>query len=141
MALSDQLTDLAARTKRLEDTAADTQAKNRAKLEQDREKLHTQVTNEAKQMQKSADEARSSADAWWANVATQIEMRRADLRSKIDERRAERQVDKANRNADDAEDYAEGMVAVAAYTVDAAEYAIVDAAIARSEADSLTTST
>ena len=141
MALSDQLTDLAARTKRLESTAADTRAKNRAKLEQDREKLHTQVTDEANQIQKSAGEARSSADAWWANVAAQIEMRRADLRSKIDERRAERQVDKAKRNADDAEDYAEDMTAVAAYTVDAAEYAVVDAAIARAEADSLTAST
>ena len=37
MALSDQLTDLAAPTKRLEDTAPDTEAKNRAKLEEDRE--------------------------------------------------------------------------------------------------------
>ena len=47
-------------------------------------------------------------------------MRRSDLRSRIDERQAE----KANRNADDAEGYAEGMVAVAAYAVDAAEYAM-----------------
>lgn len=74
MALSDQLTDLAAPTKRLEDTAPDTEAKNRAKLEEDRENLHTQVTNEAKQIQKSADDARASADAWWESLAGQIEM-------------------------------------------------------------------
>jgi hypothetical protein len=43
MALPDQLTDLAGRTKQLEDSAAAATENNRTKLEQDREKLHSAV--------------------------------------------------------------------------------------------------
>ena len=35
------------------------------------------------------------------------------------------------------EDYASGLVSLAAYVIDAAEYAVVDAAIARGRADEL----
>jgi hypothetical protein len=62
---------------------------------------------------------------------------RAELRAKIDERHAERKVEQAQRNAADAEAYASGLVSMAAYVIDAAEYAVVDATIARSEADAL----
>lgn len=41
MALSDQLTDLAGRTQRLKDAAAAAEARDRAMLEQEREKLHS----------------------------------------------------------------------------------------------------
>jgi len=66
-----------------------------------------------------------------------MEQRRAELRAKVEERHAERKVEQAQRNADDAEDYASGLVLMAAYVIDAAEYAVVDATIARSEADAL----
>src|SRR5437764_14298230 len=47
MALSDQLTDLANRTRQLEDAAATTRAKDRTKLEEQREKLQSKVKTEA----------------------------------------------------------------------------------------------
>jgi hypothetical protein len=47
MALPDQLTDLGGRTKQLEDSAAAATEKNRTKLEQDREKLHSAVQKDA----------------------------------------------------------------------------------------------
>jgi hypothetical protein len=46
-------------------------------------------------------------------------------------------VDKAVRNADDAEAYAMEMIQVACYCVDTAEYAVADAVIARSDAHDL----
>jgi len=141
MALSDQLMDLAKRTKRLEDAAAAAQAQNRAKLEQDREKLHSTMSTEAQKLQSSAGEAKSQARSWWTDMTKHIEEQRAEVRGKIDQRRAERKVDQAKRNAADAEDYAADVVSVAVYVVDAAEYAVVDAAIARSEADALVAST
>jgi hypothetical protein len=137
MALSDQLTDLAGRTKRLEDTAAAAEAQNKTKLEQEREKLHTATATEAKKLKTSADKAGSGAQTWWADTANRVEERRAELRAKIDERKAERKVDRAKRNANDAEHYASDLVSLAAYVLDATEYAIVDAAIARAEADAL----
>src|SRR5690349_7740943 len=125
MALSDQLMDLAKRTKRLEDAAADAEAKNRAKLEQDREKLHSTMSTEAQKLQSSAAEAKSQARSWWADMTAHIEEQRAEVRGKIDQRRAELKVDQAKRNATDAEDYAADLVSVAVYVVDAAEYAVV----------------
>lgn len=137
MTPSDQLTDLADRTRRLEDAAAAAAARNRAMLEQEREKLHAAMEKEAKDLQSSAKATETEARSWWAETTTHIEQRRAQLRAEIDQRRAERKLEKAKRNADDAEDYAAGLVSLAAYVIDAAEYAVVDAAIARGEADEL----
>ena len=130
-------TDLAGRTKRLEDAAAAAEARNRTILEREREKLHSAMEKEAKDLQSSAAATRTEARSWWAETTTHIEQGRAQLRAEIDQRRAERKLEKAKRNADDAEDYAAGLVSLAAYVIDAAEYAVVDAAIARGEADEL----
>jgi hypothetical protein len=137
MPLSDQLTDLAGRTKRLEDTAAAAEARNRSMLEQECEKLHSAMEKEAKDLQSSAKATQTEARSWWAETTAHMEQRRAQLRAELDQRRAEQKLEKANRNADDAEDYAAGLVTLAAYVIDAAEYAVVDAAIARGEADEL----
>src|SRR5205823_8172202 len=51
MALSDQLTDLAQRTKHLEDAAAAARARNRAMLEDQQEKLHSQMSAEAQHLE------------------------------------------------------------------------------------------
>jgi len=137
MALSDQLTDLAGRTKQLEASASAAREKNRVKLVQDREKLHSTVQKDAQSARSSAEAAKSELASWWADTTEKLEQQRTAMRAKIDLRRTERKVDKAERNASDAEDYAADMVSIAAYAIDAAEYAVVDAAIARGEADDL----
>ena len=141
MALSDQLVDLASRTKHLEDTAKATDERNRARLEKDREELHANVETEAQKLQESADRTDAEARSWWADVTRRIEQRRAELRGRIEHRKAEHQLDRAKRNADDAENYASDMLSLATYVVDVAEYAVVDASIARTEADELATRT
>jgi hypothetical protein len=137
VALSDQLQDLADRTKRLEDTAAAAKAQNRAKLEKDREQLHTTMQSEAKKVQASGDKTKGDFQAWWAGMAANAEQQRNDMHDKIEQHKAERKVDKAVRHADDAENYAVDLIEVAAYCVDAADYAVADAVIARADADEL----
>jgi hypothetical protein len=137
MALSDQLMDLAGRTKRLEDSAAAAQARNRAKLEEKQEKLHSTLSAEAQDLNSSTTEAGTEVRSWWADTTANIEQWRAGLEAKRAERKAERKVEKAERDAEDAEDYAASLVSYAAYAIDAAEYAVVDAAIARGDADEL----
>ena len=137
MALSDQLMDLASRIKQLEDAAEATRERNRAKLEQEREKLHTSMERDAENMRSSAEQAQTDMRSWWADTTSHMEQQRADLRSKIEQRRAEHEVARAQRNAEDAEQFASDWVAWAAYAVDNAEYAVLDAAIARGEADEL----
>lgn len=139
MALSDQLTDLAARTKKLEEAAAATKAKNRAQLEQDKETLNARMQAQAQKIQSSVDKTQADAQAWWTETTKRFEQRRAEVRTKMDQQKAERKVDRAQHNADDWENYAADMISWAAYAVDAAEYAVIDAAIARKEADDLVT--
>jgi RNA polymerase-binding transcription factor DksA len=137
MALSDQLTDLAGKTKQLEDTAAAAKAQNRAKLEKERDKLHSDMQSEAKKLQAGADKSKADAQTWWADMAARAEQQRKDLHAKIEERKSERKVDRAMHQADDAESYAASMIQAASYCIDAAEYAVADAVIARGQADDL----
>jgi hypothetical protein len=137
MALSEQLQDLADRTKRLEETAAAADAQNRAKLEKDREQLHTTMQSEAKKLQARGDQTKGDFQAWWAGMAAKAEQQRKDMHDKIEQHKTERKVDKAVRHADDAENYAVDLIQVAAYCIDSADYAVADAVIARAEADDL----
>src|SRR5205823_12941383 len=80
MALSDQLTDLAQRTKHLEDAAAAARARNRAMLEDQQEKLHSQMSAEAQHLESSAREATTDVRSWWTDTTANIEQWRAGLR-------------------------------------------------------------
>ena len=137
MALSDQLTDLAARTKKLEDSAAASKEKSRTQLEQDRTKLDAKMDAQAQNIKASVGKTQSDAKDWWTETTKRFEQQRAQMHAKMEEQKAERKVDRAQRNADDWEQYAADMVSWAAYAVDSAEYAVIDAAIARQEADDL----
>jgi hypothetical protein len=139
MALSDQLTDLAARTKELEDATAANKAKSQAQLEQEREKLNAKMQAQAQKMQSSVDKTQADAQAWWTETTKRFEQRRAEVRTKMDQQKAERKLDRSQHNADHMENIAADYVAWAAYAVDAATYAVTDAAIARKEADELAT--
>src|SRR5262249_39313217 len=121
MALSDQLTDLAGRTKRLEDTAKAAETQNRQKPRKERDQPPPKMQKEAKDLQKSAGTKKAEAQSWWADMTANVEQQRAKLHADIEKRKAERKLDNANRNADDAEQYAEGMISLAAYVIDAAE--------------------
>jgi hypothetical protein len=137
MALSDKLTDLASRIKELEDAAAATKAKNRAKLEQQREQLNSKMKTQAQSIQSSATKAKGEARSWWTDTTAQFEQQRAKVRAKMDQQKAEFKSDRAELDAEDAEDYAADMVDWAIYAVDSAQYAVIDAYIARDKADSV----
>lgn len=137
MALSDQLTELAARTKKLEDATAANKAKSQAQLEQEQEQLNAKMYAQAQKIQSSVDKDQADAQAWWIETTKRFEQRRAEVRTKMDQHKTERKLDRAQHNADHMENIAADYVAWAAYAVDAAQYAVTDAAIARKEADEL----
>lgn len=139
MALSDQLTELAARTKKLEDAAAANKAKSQAQLEQEREKLNANMQAQAQKIQSKVDKTQADAQAWWTETTKRFEQRRAEVRTKMDQHKAERKLDQAQHYADYMDNIAVDYVAWATYAVDAAEYAVTDAAIARKAADELVT--
>ena len=137
MALSDQLTDLANRTKQLEDSAAAAREQDRKKLEKQRDELNASMQKQAQKIKTDAQDAGAQVRSWWTDTTDRIEEQRAQLRAKMDQSKAERQAKKADRDAADAEKYAANLIGLAAYVTDAAEYAVIDASIARSEADAI----
>jgi len=139
MALSEQLTELAARTKKLEDAAAANKAKSQAQLEMEQENLNAKMQAQAQKIQSSVDKTQTDAQAWWTETTKRFEQRRAEVRTKMENMKAERKLDRAQFTANFMENMAADYIAWAAYAVDAAEYALADAAIARKEADELVT--
>ena len=138
--LSDQLMDLADHTKKVEDTANATREKSRASLEQHREQLKADVDSGAQSLTDAADRTDASITAWWEGAMASIDARRAAIDSKHAERKAERDAKRAARRADEAEQDAADLIAYAAYAVEASEYAAIDAALARAQADELAAS-
>lgn len=137
MALSDQLMDLAGRTKRLEDAAAAARAKNLAKLEEQRQQLQSTMDTQAQTVRAKVAQGKTEVQGWWAETTAKIEQRRAEFEAKREQHKAERAVEAKVRYADAAEEYATNLTSLAEFVVDAAAYAVVDAAIAREQAETL----
>lgn len=135
MALSDQLEDLAGKTKKLEDTAAVVRAKNTAKLEQQRDQFHAAVETQTDKVRAKAAQTKTDAQEWWAQINKKMEQRRAELQTKHEQHKAERAADTAEWQAEAAEDYASTIATIAAYLVDEAAYSALDATLLRQQAD------
>src|SRR5215207_4405510 len=84
MALSDQLTKLAARAKEAEDHAAAAQAKASADLEQDVEVARGSAQAQAEALRESADAAQGKISDWWNDVQKTWNEHVATVRENID---------------------------------------------------------
>ena len=136
--MSESLYELAGRIKTLEDSAAAVREKNRAALQTRRGEIEKTFDSEVKEFEAAATEATAAARSWWADTKGSIERQIAAMRADFDKRQAERRKERAQRLAEIAEDDAAAAVALATYCLNAAEWAVVDAALARAEADELT---
>src|SRR6266702_742393 len=136
-ALSEQLTDLAARSKKTEDVVAAAREKNRAKLESERDKLKTSIADRNAKAQERAASAEAKRQEWWSEARSSVDARFATMRAEADERRAEEDINKAERHAEQAEQDAADAIDWALYVLDQAEYSVIDAVIARADADDL----
>jgi gas vesicle protein len=128
--LSDALIDLAGRVKRVEDSAAAVQERNRAALQSRREELETAIEQSRTELEGAATQAKDATRGWWKETASAIQADFAEWQAETKEANAERA-------AEDAEDDVVVAVSLAAYCLDAAEWAVVRAELARGEADQL----
>ena len=135
--LSAALLDLASRVKRVEDSAAAAEAKNRAKLQSRREELEAAIDDSHIELTAAATQAKESARSKWSQAKTAIEGQVNDMRGDFAKWQAEIKEDRAEQEAEDAEYDAVVAVNLAAYCLDAAEWAVVQAELARGEADQL----
>jgi len=139
MALSDQLSKLAARAKQAEDRTAAAQTKAKAELEQDVKSARESAQVHADQLRKNAETDKALLSDWWDDMQRSWNDHLATVRDNIDQRRVEHDLKTAQRNADSAEEDAAFAIDYAYGAIEEAEYAVLDATLARKDADELAT--
>src|SRR5271157_2095844 len=100
--LSELLMDLAARVKRLEDSAAAVQERNRAAPQKRRGQLDAAIERERQDVDKTAGDARGSARTWRSGTKGAIERQVAAMRAdfeKLKEKNAELAAEEAEDDA------------------------------------------
>jgi hypothetical protein len=137
MALSDQLSRLAARTKELEDRAAASKQMAKSELESQVQAARDASQAQSEALRKRTEQDKEQISSWWTNVGRSWNEHIAATHQSIDDRRAERDLKSAQRAADRADDDAAYAVDYAYAAVEEAEYAILDAALAHQRAEEL----
>jgi uncharacterized membrane protein len=137
MALSDQLSRLATRTKELEDRAAAANAKGKADLERDVRAAGEAAQAQADALAQAVDAGENRVSISWGNLQRSWSDHMAVVRQHIDDRRSSHDLHVAQRNAEQAESDASFAIDYAYGAVEEAEYAVLDATLARIEADEL----
>jgi hypothetical protein len=79
--------------------------------------------------------AKANVAGTWNQVQTSWQEHVDSVREKLEERKAERDVKRLQSAADDAEEYAAATTDFAIAAIEEAEYATLDAVLARAEAD------
>ena len=137
MALSDQLNQLAARAKELEDRAAAAKTKKKADLQQDVKNARDSAQAQADTLRQHAEDRKDKLSVWWNNLQRSWNDQMASIREKFDQDRNEHDLNKAQRAAESADEDAEFAIEYVYAALDEAEYAVLDAELAHMEADEL----
>ncbi|WP_374021366.1 hypothetical protein [Mycobacterium sp. HNNTM2301] len=135
--LSESLLDLAGRVKKVEDSATAVQENNREKLRARRNELEAAIEQEKIELEAAATLAKEDARSWWSDTKSSIEHQINQMRADFEKWQGDMKEKSAERAAENAEDDAVVAVNLAAYCLDAAEWAVVRAELARGEADQL----
>jgi hypothetical protein len=129
--LSQSLEHLAARVKTLEDSAAAAIEADRTKLEQRRHEIDDTIKSGLDEFDSAVQDAAQAGRTWWNDARSAMKRPLDEVRARVEKRQSEQ------RAADAAEEDAAAAVEVATYFLNVAEYAVVDAALARMAADHL----
>ena len=135
MALSDELAKLAARAKETETRAAEARSKARGDVEQEVASAHAAAKEQGKKLRKAAAEAQGEISDWWVDAQKSWDERIDAVRGDIERKKASHDVGKARRRAERAEEDALLAIDAANWSIDEAEYAVLDAVLARMDAD------
>jgi predicted component of type VI protein secretion system len=135
--LSESLEALSARVQKLEDSAKATFEADRAKLEQRRGEIDTALTADRDEFKASVRETKDAGRSWWNETSEALARPIRELRARHEERQSEHELHQAMRIADDAEEDAAEAIEIATYWLNVAEYAVIDATLARLAADDL----
>jgi hypothetical protein len=135
MAVSDDLSKLTTRAKEAEDRAAAAREKAKADLEADRNNARAVGEQQAQDLRQQAEEGKGRISDRWADVQRSWDEAVARVRADLESRKEEHDLHKAQRRAERAEDDARFAIDFAYSAIVEAEYAVLDAALAKKEAE------
>jgi hypothetical protein len=135
--LSQSLDELADRVKVLEDSATATFEADRAKLEKRRLEIDEAFKTDVGEFESAVREAADAGRTWWNDAKVSMKRPLEEVRARVEKRQFEHEVHHAEHVAAAAAEDASAALALAAYYVNVAEYAVIDAALARMAADDL----
>jgi hypothetical protein len=135
MAASDDLMALAQRAKAAEDRIAAAKTQARSDVEQQTAKVREAAQQKADQLQAETARAAAGASEWWNDVQRTWSGHVARIREDIESKKADIDATMAQRRAEAAEEDAVIAVAFADATLEEAEYAVLNATLARIDAD------
>ena len=128
--------------KRLSEKASEAEANASAKNAKDKAALRQRVdaaeadaTMASDDLKASAKEARDETTQWWGQVQDNWKSHIAKIRKNADQTKANMRADQAERRAERAEDNAAAAVDFAYAAIEEAEYQVLNAAMARVDAD------
>jgi hypothetical protein len=137
MALSDELRRLADRAEEAERNARAAADKAKGELEADRERSREVATQQAEQLQAAAEAGRDKISSGWSEMQRNWNQHIAQIQRNVQAKKAEIDVDRAQRRAYDAEADANFAIDFAYSAIVEAEYAVIDADLAKKEAEEL----
>ena len=135
--MSESLDELAARIKVLEDSATATFEADRGRLEKRRHEIDEAFKTDVGEFESAVREAAKAGRTWWNETKASMKRPLDEIRARFDKRQSEHERHRALRTADAAEQDAAAAIEVAEYFLNVAEYAVIDAALARIAADDL----
>lgn len=135
MALSDELTKLAERAKEAETRTAAARDEAREDLEREVESARAAAQTQAEKLRQGAESGKAGVSGWWTDVQKSWNAQVASVRADVEGKKEKHDVHMAQVRADDTEGYASFAIDLAYSAVVEAEYASLDALLARKEAD------
>jgi hypothetical protein len=135
--LSEQLTELSARAKQAEDSATAARTEDREAVQARVDQLQADASARGARVHADAAAAKDTVTGRWTALQTQVKTGIDGIKTDIDARKREVDAGRAERKAERAEDNATSAISFAQDAIDYAESAVLDAVIARSDADAL----
>jgi hypothetical protein len=135
--LSQSLEQLADHVRVLEASAAATFEADRTKLEQRHHEIDDAIKTDVSEFDSAVREAAQAGRTSWNDTKASMKRPLDEVRARVERRQSEHELHRALRAADAAEEDAAAAIELAAYCLNVAEYAIIDAALARMAADEL----
>jgi predicted component of type VI protein secretion system len=136
--LSESLEALSARVRKLEDSATAAFESDRAKLELRRGEIDAALTADRNEFEATVRQAADAGRSWWNDTTDALARPIRALRNRHEERQSAHELHRAIRIAEAAEEDAAVAIEISTHWLNIAEYAVIDATLARMAADELT---